>query len=216
VPVTVTGNAVVSTVTVSGGSGLRGNVGTIQLSAVAASGLGNAIAAPITWTTNTPAIATVDATGLVTFVGGTGPLTVTGTAAGAGNNGANVSATATFEVRTQLVAGVVTAVPDISEGQFLDYVVLSDGSTSFRVQTGGAGSTGDVDMYIFAPGVTNPVANNGGGSGWACRPWLIGNGETCNFATPAAGFYRVRLYAYNGDGDVKNLLILLTSPIPPA
>jgi trimeric autotransporter adhesin len=209
--ITISGDAVVGTVTVTGGSGFRGSAGTIDLTATATSGLGNTIAAPITWSTNNPAIATVNSSGTVSFVGGVGSLTVTATAAGAGANGANVAGTTSFEVAAALAPGTVTA-PDIPEGQWYDYAILGTGLTSFRVQT--SGGTGDVDMYLYNPGVTSFSATNGGGSGWVCRPWAFGNNETCNVTTPLTGWYRVRMYAYNGDGTVAGLQVSFFSPIP--
>lgn len=207
--ITINGDAVVGTVTVTGGSGFHGSAGTINLTAVARSGLGNTIPAPITWSTNNPAIATVNASGTVSFVGGAGNLTVTATAEGAGANGANVAGTTTFNVVTALVPGATITVPDFSEGTFAEYAV--SGAQSFEIFT--TGGTGDVDMYLFAPGVT-PVAINNGFSGWVCRPWAIGSTETCTVASPVAGWYRVRFWAYVGDGNVSGLTVRLTSPLP--
>lgn len=207
--ITVNGNAVVQTVTVAGGSGFRGSTGTVALTATAASGLGNVIAAPITWSTNSGAIATVDAGGVVSFVGGTGPLTVTATAAGAGADGADVSGTTTFEVALNASVGDSFTDLAITAGNFVDYAI--NGSNGpFRVTT--SGGAGDIDIYLILPGVTNFVVNDNGGSGWACRPWAVGSNETCVQATPQAGWYRVRLWAYTDAGDVSGLTMNVTAP----
>ena len=210
---TVTGDAVVSTVTVAGGSGFRGSAGTVNLSATAASGLGNVITTPITWSTSSAPVATVSAAGVVTFEGGAGPVTITATATGAGSGGANVAGTTSFDVALNLSFGDSLNVPTISEGSTLDYAI-DGGIGPFQVRTF-SGTSGDNDMYVFAPGVSSAaaVANNGGGSGWTCRPWLIGSNETCTIAAPVAGWYRVRHFAYIGDGDVVGMRIRLT-PAP--
>jgi hypothetical protein len=210
--VTVAGNPVVNNVLLTGGSGFRGSTGTVQMTAVARSGLGNTIVTPIDWTSSNPAIATVDAAGLVTFVGGAGDLTITATATGAGNGGADVASSASFEVATALVAGATVGAPDISETEWYDYAVNGTGLASFRVRI--FGGTGDTDMYVYNPGVTTFSATQGGGSGWVCRPWLIGGNETCDIAAPASGWYRVRMYAYGGDGTVSGLQVEFLSPIP--
>lgn len=209
--ITINGNAVVNAVAVSGGSGFRGSAGTVNLAAVATSGLGNVIAAPITWTTTAAPVATVNSSGVVTFVGGTGPVTIRATATGAGAAGADVVGSTSFDVALNLSIGDSLDVPTISEGGTLDYAINS-AVGPFQVRTF-AGTSGDNDMYLFAPGVASSAAvvNNGGGSGWTCRPWLIGSNEACTVAAPVAGWYRVRHFAYIGDGDVVGMRIRLTA-----
>jgi hypothetical protein len=207
--ITISGNAVVNAVTVAGGSGFRGSAGTVALTATAASGLGNTIVTPITWTTTAAPVATVDAAGVVTFVGGAGPVTVRATATGAGVGGADVVGTTSFDVALNLSIGDSLNVPTIAEGGTLDYAI--NGAVGpFQVNTF-AGTSGDNDMYLFAPGVASAAAvvNNGGGSGWLCRPWLIGSNENCVVAAPVAGWYRVRHFAYIGDGPVEGMRIRL-------
>lgn len=209
VAVTVNGDAVVDNVLVTGGSGLRQNDGTIQLTAQPRSGLNNPVSYAIDWSSTATSVATVDATGLVTFEGGVGDVTIRATATGGGAGGADVVGTAVFNVRQMLEDGDNIAVADINSGEFAEYVILSDG-TSFRVAT--SGGAGDVDLYLFAPG----VAVGGGGDPWtgfACRPYLIGSNEACTVGTPANGLYRVRLYAYPPDA-VTGLTLTFASPAP--
>ena len=210
--VTVNGDAVVSTVTVTGGSGFRGNVGTVNLTGTARSGLGNTIVTPLTWSTNNAAIATVDASGVVTFAGGTGNLTITATATGAGAGGANVAGTTAFEVATTLINGVTVTAPDIAAGQGTNFAFSADrvGAASFVVNT--SGGSGDADMYVIAPGVTNWTTTDGGGSNWVCRPWNSGNTEVCNIGAAAAGWYRIRLYAWSPAGAANGVNIVVTHP----
>jgi len=219
VVVTVSGDAVVSSVLVTSAAGadnaigFRGNVGTVQLTGQPRSGLLNPLVAPLTWTTNAAAVATVDANGLVTFAGGTGPVTITATATGAGAGGANVAGTAAFTVATTLVSGV-TATGAMPAGGGVDFAFSASrvGATSFTANT--TGGTGDGDLYVFAPGVTNGTTSDGGGSNFLCRSWNSGNVETCVVGAPVPGWYRLRLHAWTPAGAVSGMQLTLTAAIP--
>lgn len=215
VTVTVNGDAVVATVTVTGGTalnalGFRGNTGTNSaLVATAKSGLGNTIVTPITWTSSSAAIATVDAgTGEVTFAGGTGSLTISATATGAGAGGANIVGTAAFEVATSLTSGVQVTAPDFDGGAGTSYAFNAAGFTSFAAAT--TGGTGDGDLYVIAPGVTNWTTSDAGGSNFVCRSWNSGNGESCTITPVSAGWYRVRLYGWTPAGAVSGMKLTVT------
>lgn len=216
--VTVAGNPVVANIVMGGAQGFHGNAGTVQLTASPRSGLNNVIVTPVTWISSSPAIATVDATGLVTFAGGAGNVTITAQATGAGAGGNNVDGTRVFDVAEILVNGVTANPPTIAGGSWHDYAFSASevGVTEFVVAINGG--TGDTDMFIFNPGVTNPVASAAGGSGWVCRPFLIGSTETCTFGAAApspavvSGWYRIRLFAYPDDGPVTGLNVNLTHP----
>ncbi|PTL81461.1 M4 family metallopeptidase [Vitiosangium sp. GDMCC 1.1324] len=53
-----------------------------------------------------------------------------------------------------------------------------------------SGGTGDGDMYVkFGAAPTSTT--------YDCRPYLSGNAETCNFATPQVGTYYVKIYGYS-------------------
>lgn len=214
--VTISGDAVVSTVTITGGTGsnaigFRGNVGTVQLTATARSGLGNVIVTPITWTTNAAPIGTVNSTGLATFAGGSGSVTVTGTALGAGNAGANVGSGAAFEVAPTLVNGA-TQTSGMAGGAGVSYAFSADrvGAANFSVVS--SGGTGDGDLYVIAPGVANWTTTDGGGSNFVCRSWNSGNGENCGPIVAVNGWYRVRTYAWTPAGAVAGMNITLTHP----
>ena len=210
--VAVAGNPVVSNVLLTGGSGFRGAAGTEQMTAVARSGLGNTIVTPIDWTTSNPAVATVDAAGLVTFIGGAGDVSVTATAAGAGNGGADVSSSIAFTVAPILAAGA-NAIEDIAAASGVTYAINGTGLASFTLAT--AGGTGDSDMYIFVPGNTTGTASDGGGSGWACRPWNSGNTESCPISPAAQGWYRVIFWAWGPAGAATGVIATLTTVAAP-
>jgi len=209
--VTVTGDAVVQTVTITGGSGLRGNTGQVQLTGTARSGLGNVIgSAVLTWTTNNASVGTVDNTGLVTMAGNSDTLRITATATGQGAAGGSPAGVAGFRVVPQLANGVAVVVPTVAAAGFADYTVLGTGLANFTVAIGGG--SGDADLYLYNPGVVTFTATDGGGSGYVCRPWFVGNNEACPVAAPLAGYYRVRVYAYSSDGPVTGLNLTLTHP----
>jgi hypothetical protein len=214
--VTVAGAPVVNSVLITGSTGgFRGATGSVTLKGLARSGLNNTLPVPITFTTNNPAVATVttvdDTTATINFIGGVGAVTITGTATGAGVGGANVTASVTWQAATVLTPGTITA-PDIAETEWYDYAVNGSDHASFRISI--SGGTGDTDMYLYNPGVTTFSATQGGGSGWVCRPWAVGSTETCNVTAPLPGWYRVRMYAYGGDGTVSGLQVSFFSPIP--
>ena len=94
--------------------------------------------------------------------GGLGPVTVTAKTATFPGSPDTVSGSVDFEVATQLALDDSLVVPLIAEGESYDYAILGGASDSVQVTTF-AGSAGDVDLYIFAPGVLNPVVNNNGG-----------------------------------------------------
>jgi hypothetical protein len=53
-----------------------------------------------------------------------------------------------------------------------------------------SGGTGDGDLYVkFGAAPTS--------STYDCRPYLGGNGETCNFTNPAAGTWYAKVYGYS-------------------
>ncbi len=59
-----------------------------------------------------------------------------------------------------------------------------------------SGGTGDADMYVkFGSTPTDTV--------YECRPYKVGNVETCSFPTPSAGTYYVRLKAYQAFSGVS-------------
>ena len=215
--VTVSGDAVVSSVVITSAPGadnaigFHGNSGTVQLTASARSGLDNTIVTPITWTSNPVGVATVSASGLVTFAGGVGPVTITATATGAGAGGTNVSRTAAFTAAKTLVAGVVET-GAMAAGAGVDYAFSASAvaASGFTLTT--SGGTGDGDLYVFVPGNTNGTTSDGGGSNFLCRSWNSGNGESCPVAAAVPGWYRIRLHAWTPAGAVAGMQLTLSVP----
>jgi uncharacterized protein YjdB len=206
----VFGEPAVNAVQMTGVGGFIGNASAdVQLTGTPLSSAANVVpGVTLTWSTSAPAVATVDADGLVTFVGGVGPATISAKTATYAGSPDTVSGTVAFEVAPQLALGDSVDVTLIPEGESYDYAIEGGAADAIQVTTF-AGSNGDVDLYIFAPGVLNPVANNAGGTAgqYLCRPWSVGSNENCDRVFDAAGWYRVRLYAYVGDGDVIGLRI---------
>lgn len=61
-----------------------------------------------------------------------------------------------------------------------------------------SGGTGDADLYVrfgSAPTLRR----------YSCRPYLVGNNETCSFPTPSTGTYYVKIYAYSAFSGVTLL-----------
>jgi uncharacterized protein YjdB len=212
VTVTVFGSPVIATVTVSPSAPFMG-IGTQQtLTATAKAGSGTTITdAVFAWTSSNPAVATVDpATGVVTVVGA-GTATITATASG-------ISGTAALRGAPGLTSGAAITPPTIAAEGFAIYaVVVPAGKTSLNVST--SGGSGDADVYVFAPGVvpaavnTSPSAaafSNSTTSG-SCPAALSGNTESCTIANPAAGVWRVHVFAWGPAGAVTGLSLTATT-----
>jgi trimeric autotransporter adhesin len=215
--ITINGNAVVSTVSVTAPAGadnafgFRGASGSVQLTGTALSGLGNTITTPITWSTSAPAVATVSSTGLVTFAGGTGPVNITANATGSGAGGVDVTRVVSFTTAPTLVNGVAQ-VGAMAAGEGIEFAFSASavGASSFVATT--TGGTGDGDLYVFVPGNTTGTSTDNGGSGFLCRSWNSGNGEICTVNTVVPGWYRLRLHAWSPAGPVAGMQLTVTHP----
>jgi len=125
---------------------------------------------------------------------GTSTITVTGT-------GGSITHTTAVTLTVTTAGGGVTALTNgvpvtglsgaTGSQQFFSLAVPA-GATNLTFQI--SGGTGDADLYVrFGAQPTT--------STWDCRPFLSGNSEACNFATPSAGTYFVLLQgfaAYSG------------------
>jgi len=205
--VTVFGSPVVATVTVSPAAPFMA-IGTQQtLTATASAGSGTVISdAVIAWTSSNPAVATVDpATGVVDVLAA-GTATITATADG-------ISGTAALRGAPGLTSGVAVTPPTIAATEFAIYaVVVPAGKTSLSIAT--TGGSGDVDIYVYAPGVASSAVNVNPAAaaftGSTCAPFNSGNDETCNLANPAAGVWRVNLFAWGPAGAVTGTTLTAT------
>lgn len=222
--VTVTGDPVVASILITGGiagSGFRGNTGTQQLTGSPRSALNNVVPGiTITWATNAAGIATVSASGLVTFAGDTGSVTITATAAGAGAGGADVTATQVFSVGATLVSGVAFAV-DLASNQNRTVAIYATGLDSFTVNVPGTG-TGDLDWAMVAPTVSGWSRTIASLTNYLQPPgnWTSGNAGTVSRskAQIVNGWYLINLYAWTGGGYTVPVagetIMLIAYPTP--
>lgn len=209
--VTVSGAPLVATVTVTPGNAFRGVGQTLQLTHTSRAQSGTTISGTTaTWSSSNTAVATVDAAGLVSLVG---PGTATITARVDNGEGTLISGSTGVEAATVLQNGVTVTVPNVASEAFIDYAFVSNGTVaSFSVVTTG-GTSGDSDMHIFAPGVVPAFnASQFTYTNFVCRPWEVGNEETCTINTPAAGTYRIRFYNYPDAGTLIGMQATLTHP----
>lgn len=84
--------------------------------------------------------------------------------------------------------GVVqTEIAGVARSETFFTIEVPEGATNLRFQT--SGGVGDVDLYVrFGAEATT--------SQFDCRPFLNGNNEVCNFATPQAGTFHVMLQGF--------------------
>jgi vibriolysin len=95
--------------------------------------------------------------------------------------------------------------------------VVPAGKTSLNISS--TGGTGDADIYVFAPGVTpsavntalNASAFSNSTENGTCPSAAGGNAESCTVATPAAGVWRVHVFAWGGDVAVTGLSLTATT-----
>lgn len=101
---------------------------------------------------------------------------------------------------TPLDNGVSVTVAGDTDSQthFTFEVPAGAGPVTFSI-TGGAAATGDADLYVrFGDYAT--LAD------FDCRPYLIGNEETCT-EDPQAGTYYVMVHAYPFDGPIADITL---------
>ena len=207
VTVTVFGSPVVATVTVTPSAPFMA-VGTQQtLTAQAKAGSGTVITdAVFAWTSSNPAVATVGAaTGVVNVVSA-GTATITATASG-------IQGTAALRGAPGLASGVAVTPPTIAAEGFAIYaVVVPAGKTSLNIST--TGGSGDVDVYVFSPTQTPSAVNTNPSAlaftGTTCFSALSGNAESCTIANPAAGVWRVHVFAWGPAGAVTGTSLTAT------
>ena len=96
---------------------------------------------------------------------------------------------------TTLSNGVVVSGLSASAGTALVYTMtVPAGASNLKFAT--AGGTGNADLYVrFGSAPTD--------SSYDCRPYRLGNLESCSFAAPAAGTWHVRLKARTAFSGVK-------------
>lgn len=93
-----------------------------------------------------------------------------------------------------LQPGVPLSGQGAAAGAWLRYRIdVPAGATNLTVRT--SGGTGAVDLYVRAG--AEPTA-----SVFDCRPYLVGNEESCSFTQPQAGSYYIGLYGYKAFSGV--------------
>ena len=170
--------APVATVTLNTTSALVAQGATLQLTPTVRDAAGNALTGRVvTYTSSTPAVATVSATGLVTVLAG-GTTTITATSEGR---------TGTATITNVVTSGAATTIsgPGSNSERFY-YVNVPTGATSVQVTL--RGGTGDPDLYVFRAGSTTA----------ACTQESDGPTETCTVPTNGVtGLYRIRVVGFS-------------------
>lgn len=110
-----------------------------------------------------------------------------------------------------LTKGVAVGNLTVSAGKEVIYtLVVPIGASSLGVNI--SGGSGDADLYVkFGSAPTD--------SSYDCRPYTSGNGESCSFASPAAGTYYVRIKAYasfSGVSLVGDYTVAVSNQLPIA
>ncbi len=151
--------------------------------------------ATVTWASSDPAVATVNASGLVTPVSD-GFAAITATLSSDPSKKKSSSLTVNALFGTALTSGVqVTGISGAIGDQNLLYrIYVPAGSTNLNVTM--AGGTGDFDVYV-APGPNIASYDN-----WVCRPYAGGNNEVCNIANPQAGTWYIWIDVYDAGSGV--------------
>ncbi len=119
---------------------------------------------------------------------------------GAGNNG-NYSSTASATTQSSggggsvLQNGVPVTGLSATSGNSLNYTMVVPAGAS-NLSFAMTGSSGDADLYVrYGSAPTD--------SSYDCRPYTSGSNETCNYASPQAGTYYVRVKAYTSFSGVS-------------
>ncbi|MBL0172902.1 MAG: Ig-like domain-containing protein [Gemmatimonadaceae bacterium] len=150
----------------------------------------------VTWTTSNPAIATVSASGVVTALAA-GSVTIT-----ASNDGG--SAVASFTTLRGLASATPVTFTNAAVNTSTFFAVyVPAGSTNFAIAI--RGGNGDPDLYLYRPGQTTVAcASENGGS------TIV---EDCAVANPAAGVWRIEVFAY--EAHAGTTITATVVPTPP-
>ena len=137
------------------------------------------------------------ATGSV-FSGWSGNSACSGTGTCQLTMSAAQSVTATFDPSstvTTLSNGVAKTNLSAATGANTYYSIdVPAGATNLSVNT--SGGSGDADLYVSFG--TQPTSTS-----YACRPYVLGNNETCSFPTPSPGTYYIMLNANQAYGGLS-------------
>lgn len=106
----------------------------------------------------------------------------------AGNVGTSAAVSVSVSNPVELANGVAITLSGALESQAVFYVDVPSGVTNLQIAM--SGGTGDADLYTRFGSVPTLTA-------YDCRPYAIGNAETCRVTTPSAGRYWVMVDAYS-------------------
>jgi hypothetical protein len=102
---------------------------------------------------------------------------------------ASKSVTAIYTAaQTPLTNGGSVTLSGAAGSEAYYYVTLPAGATNLSIAI--SGGTGDADLYVKQGAIPTT-------SSYDCRPYVNGNNETCNFASPAAGTWYVMVRGYS-------------------
>lgn len=120
---------------------------------------------------------------------------------GSGNSGGDDDDNPNNQLQNRQVKAPLTA----NRGQELGYFIdIPAGARNLVIQT--RGGTGDADLFVRAG--SEPSLNQ-----FDCRPYRIGNTESCSFASPRTGKYFVKVVGYTNFSDVE---LVASFDSPPA
>lgn len=130
-----------------------------------------------------------------TFAGWSGS-----TCAGTGTCSFNLTANTTVTAQFNSISGgstttplLVTNVLGVAESIAYYSINVPARSKNLKIQI--RGGTGDADLYVKFDQV--PTTDS-----YDCRPYLVGNNETCTFSQPTAGTYHIMLRGYEQFGGL--------------
>lgn len=139
----------------------------------------------VTWESSNTAIATVNASGLVTALA-PGFAAITATGPGQQKRSASITVIAVPTLTSG--TGVTISGTGPRGTQAFRKIAVPAGATSLTVTI--TGGSGDVDLYVRPGGVPTPSNN-------VCASENAGNVETCTIANPAAGTWFLLLYLWD-------------------
>ena len=190
IPVTVSGPPVVATVAIAVTSNRYiGNGQTEQIVATPRAASGTVLSLTgrtVVWSSSNAGNASVSGTGLVTM----------NTATGTSNIGVTVDGVAQTAAITVVGSPVLVnntpVVLNLADGDSTSYVIQVPAGTDSLVATI-TGGTGDPDIYVRPP------------TGTICTPFLSGSNETCRFANPVVGRWRIYVEAWPTGGAANGV-----------
>lgn len=140
----------------------------------------------VVYSSATPAVATVDANGLVTMLANTGSSVITVTVDG-------VAATLTVVGATTLTAGTPILTASLAANASTYYAVeIGAGKTNLTLAT--SGGAGDVDIYAYRPGQTVPTSPSSATA--TCAAEGANTNESCSMTNPIAGRWILRVLSF--------------------